>query len=483
MLLIMKRIIILALGLMLSVTAFGQSNLVISAFNYLNSKKLDKALENIEPTIIHPKTMGEAKTWLYRGNIYLAIALTTQEEYKNLSPNPLDSAYKSYQRSIEIDKDFVAPLGTPQKAELGLYIIGEQYYNKGVELFNKQEWTNAKDYFERTRKINSIFGVKDSLATYNATLCALKLGDNATGAKYLKELISMNYSRPEIFSMLANIYKEEGDTVKMINTVKMGRKRFPEDLGLIISETNYFLAKGDLTSAQNLLKVAVEKDPTNPDLHFAIGSNYDRLSRDSSMKEAEKELMLAEAEKAYLKAIEIKPAFFDAYYNVGALFFNKGVEVFEFANTIPPDQFEAYEAAKKKYMGFWENSRPYLEMANQLLPSDIATIQALKLLYARLNMPDKLKAATDRLDALKNGTSVEPIVKEKIAMPKSMEIGNSDVSLIKVGDTYHSVISKIGSPINKVESTTASGKTLLLEYPNGNIFLENDVVKEVTKFN
>ena len=70
-------------------------------------------------------------------------------------------------------------------------------------------------------------------------------------------------------------------------------------------------------------------------MRFTIGSGYDRLSLDSSIAETEKEAMLAEAEKAYLKAIELKPDYFDAYYNLGALFFNKGVEVFEFANSIP----------------------------------------------------------------------------------------------------------------------------------------------------
>lgn len=397
----MKRIITLTFGLLFSVMSFGQSNLVISAYNYLNSGKLDKALESIEPTIVHPKTMGEAKTWLYRGNIYLRIALSDDEKYKNLVQGPLDSAYSSYQKSIAIDKDFIAPAGNPPKAELGLYIIGEQYYNKGVELFNMQKWTEAKDYFERTRKINSIFGVKDSLATYNATLCALKLEDKETASKYLKDLITMNFQKPEIYSMLAGIYKEDGDTTKMINTIKMGRKRFAGDLGLIISETNYYLAKGDLASAQDLLKVAVEKDPNNPVLHFTIGSNYDRLSRDTSMKVEEKELMLTEAEKAYLKAIELNPAFFDAYYNVGALFFNKGVEVFEYANTIPPDQFNEYEAAKKKYMGYWEKALPYLEKASEIQPSDMGTLQALKSLYARLNMPEKLKAVSDKINELK----------------------------------------------------------------------------------
>ncbi len=397
----MKRFVLFLFSVALMSAVSAQKPLVQSAYNYLNAGRLDKALESIEPTITNPTTMGEAKTWLYRGNIYLRIALTDEEKYKNLVVSPLDSAYKSYQKSIEIDKEFIAPAGNPPKAELGLYIIGEQYYNKGVEFFNKSKWSESKEYFERTRKINATFGVKDSLATFNATLCALKLDDKETATKYLKELVSMDYKRPEIYSMLSNLYKEQGDTTKMINTIKMGRKRFPGDLGLIISETNYHLAKGDLATAQDLLKVAVEKDPNNPVLHFTIGSNYDRLSRDTGMKVEETEAMLAEAEKAYMKAIELDPKYFDAYYNAGALFFNKGVEVFELANNIPPDQFEQYEAAKTRYISYWTKAIPYLEKASEIQPDDLGTLMALKELYARMNMPDKLKAVVDKIGTLK----------------------------------------------------------------------------------
>lgn len=398
----MKRFSIIVFFLLLSGAAFAQSNMVISAYDYLRNGKLDKALQSIEPATVHPKTMSDPKTWLYRGNIYLSIALTTDEKYKALCSNPLDSAYNSYTRSLALNKDYEAPGEVnPNKATKGLLYISDQYFNVGAGFYNKQEWADARKYFERTKQIKNAFGEKDSIATFYATQCALKMGDNETAMRYLKELISMDYQKPDIYSMLAVLYKDNGDTTKMFNTISLGRKRFPSDLGLIISETNYYLGRGELSKAQDLLKVAVEKDPNNPILHFTIGSNYDRLSSDTSLSDNEKDAMLVEAEKAYLKAIEIKPDYFDAYYNLGALFFNKGVEVFDFSNSIPPDQFDAYEKAKAKYMEYWNKAIPYLEKASELTPNDLPTLQALKSLYARMNMPEKLKGVTDRINALK----------------------------------------------------------------------------------
>ncbi|MPM17259.1 hypothetical protein SDC9_63647 [bioreactor metagenome] len=397
----MKKTALFLFALLVSGFAFSQNPAVVSAYNYLRDGKLDKALAAIEPATVHPQTMSSAKTWLYRGNIYLSIALSTEEKYKALCSNPLDSAYNSYQKSIVLDKEFVAPAANPSSAKLGLYYLGDQYFNVGAEYYNQQNWPDARKYFERRRQIKNTFGDKDSLATFYATQCALKMGDNETAMKYLKELINMDYQKPDIYSMLAVLYKENGDTTKMFNTITLGRKRFPSDLGLIISETNYYLGRGELSKAQDLLKVAVEKDPDNPILHFTIGSNYDRLSSDTTLADTEKDAMLVEAEKAYLKAIELKPDYFDAYYNLGALFFNKGVEIFDFSNTIPPDQFDAYEKAKAKYMEYWNKAIPYLEKASELMPNDMPTLQALKSLYARMNLPEKLKSVSDRINALK----------------------------------------------------------------------------------
>jgi len=269
-----------------------------------------------------------------------------------------------------------------------------------VEFFNKQEWSYAQTFFEKSRHIYGIFGQKDSLATFNAARCAIQLGDMETATKYMKELVNMKFGEPSVYSTLAELYKMEGDTVKMLGTIRMGRERFPNDLGIIIAETNYFLSIGDLAKAQDLLQKAVEQDPNNPILHFTIGSNYDKLARDSSLSAEAKISMLNEAEKAYGKAIEQDPTYFDAYYNMGALFFNAGVEKFEYANTIPPEEFEAYDKAKEEYMAYWSKALPYLEEAHKLDSKDLSTLIALKSLYARLSMPEKLKEVNDKINAL-----------------------------------------------------------------------------------
>lgn len=395
----MKKILIVLVLICPAYFLNAQSNMVISAYNWLKEGKLDEAKKCIDAATIHPKTSVEPKTWLYRGNVYLAIALSKDEKYKALDTNALQVAYDAYQKSIEIDKDFVQVTANPPKAELGLYIIGEQHYNMGVEYFNKKLWLPAMEEFEFTKKINNIFGIKDTLATFNAAFCAIQLKDNEKAIKYLKELVNYDYRNPAIYPMLATMYKDQGDTVKMLGTIKVGKSRFPNDLGIIITETNYYLGTGQIAKAQELLKVAVEKDPNNAILHYTIGNNYDKLSQDSSLSEADKSAMLLEAEKAYNKAIELKPDYFDAYYNMGALFFNWGVRIFEKADAI--QDIELYEIEKAKYMEMWQKALPFLEKAHTLMPDDILTLYSLKQLYARLNMPEKLKDVNAKIEALK----------------------------------------------------------------------------------
>lgn len=399
----MKKLTSFLVALIVSVAVFAQKNLVVSAYNYLKDGKLDKALASIEPASKHPQTMSDAKTWLYRGNVYLSISMTKDEKYKKLCSAPLDSAYNSYQKSISIDKDYIAVTSNPPSAKLGLYYLGDQYFNVGADHYNKQDWANARFYFERTKQIKNSFGDKDSVATFYAAQAAIKMSDNETAMKYMRELVGMNYQKPEVYSILANLYKEAGDTARMLSTIELGRKRFSTDLGLIISETNYYLTKGDYQKAQELLKVAVEKDPNNPILHYTIGTNYDKLVLDTALTVDQKEAMLAEAEKSYKKAIELKPDYFDAYYNMGALYFNKGLEYFIELDKFTPDQFtsEAYRKTDARYKELWNNAVPYLEKAIEIIPDDMPTLQALKNLYARLAMPDKLKAIDERINNLK----------------------------------------------------------------------------------
>jgi hypothetical protein len=99
-----KRTTMLMMALVVSATVFGQKSKRTSANNYLGYGELDNAMEAIEPTITHEKTMNEAKTWFFRGKIYQAIYETQDEKYKSLHDNPLQVAVERFMKALVLDE-------------------------------------------------------------------------------------------------------------------------------------------------------------------------------------------------------------------------------------------------------------------------------------------------------------------------------------------------------------------------------------------
>ena len=134
--------------------------------------------------------------------------------------------------------------------------------------------------------------------------------DNITSKKMLQKLIDNNYQDPQIYSYMSNILLEEV-IWKALDIIKYGREFFDSDVNLIISELNYYLSQDDFIKAEELLKLAVEEDPNNHQLFFALGNNYDVLGK------------FNKAEEAYLEAIDIKNDYYDALYNLGVMYYKE----------------------------------------------------------------------------------------------------------------------------------------------------------------
>jgi len=192
----MKKILLFIATFYISFSLIGQPIQVQSAFNYMKKGLLDKAKEAIDAAILHEKTMNDPKTWFYKGNIYLDIHLSQELKYKKLEKNALQIAYDAFQKSIELDekKEYI------DQVRIRLYICGEQFYNLGVSLFNEKDFENAILAFEKTAKVNNIFGVQDSLATYNAALSAQLAGNSAKAKEHYLKLVRMNFRNPQIYT-------------------------------------------------------------------------------------------------------------------------------------------------------------------------------------------------------------------------------------------------------------------------------------------
>ena len=387
----MKKLAVLILALFVTAGVNAQQSKVINAYNYLRGGQLDKAKINIDEASKNDQTKSLAKTWFYKGNIYLKIHFADpvkDKKYKDLDTNAIQIAYDCYQKAIELDKDIMNENLNPQMPAIGLIVIGSEYFNMGVEFYNKKDYVKALELFEKSKKLNETYLGKDTLATFNAALCAVTLKDTKKAKLYLEQLVKMNYKQTTIYTQLSNIYKNEGDTTKAFNILEKGRKQFPNDLNIIIGEINYYLSKGKAKEAQDLLDVAVSKDPNNPNLHFAIGVNMDEVGN------------FTEAEKSYKKAISLKADFFDAYYNLGALYVNSALNKMAEADKLPIGD-PKYDELKKIADGLFAQAVPMLEKAHELNPKDKNTLISLKQLYSKLSMFDKVKEVEEKIKALK----------------------------------------------------------------------------------
>ncbi|MCB9185661.1 MAG: hypothetical protein H6601_02825 [Flavobacteriales bacterium] len=374
--------------LLMSASVLGQPSKRTSANNYLGYGELDNAMEAIEPTITHEKTMSDPKTWFFRGKIYQAIYETKDEKYKSLHPNPLQVAVESFLKCMELDdKNFHT-----ETALQYLDIEGKQFVNEGITRYNAKDYASALAAFENTIKITQIEQIKrtDSLAIYYAGACAEQTGDVEKAEKYYRQAIAIGYKAEMAYVRLERMFAAAGQDDKAFEVLKEGRQAFPNNQTMVTDEVNVYLKQDKHAEAMKALEVALQGEPNNASLHFAYGFVNDRMAA----KEIEAnpqggdayDKYIQGAEKSYAKAVELDDSNFDAVYNLGALYFNQAVKMQEAANMI--DDTKKYEAAKADADKIFEKSLPILEKAYTINPDDKGVLMSLKQLYYRKMVED-----------------------------------------------------------------------------------------------
>jgi tetratricopeptide (TPR) repeat protein len=366
--------------ILLTTNTFAQNAKVVTAYRYLTGGEFDKALENIEPATKDPKTAEKEKTWRYRGEIYMGIS---QGDYEIGRTEALTEAYKSYAKAKELDtKD-----SWSVEINGGLNQVRFASLNAGVDAFSAEKFAEARDLFMLSGDVAQGLGITDTLAFYNGGLAAEQAGDFQSAIDLYSKTADTGYLEGKMFMYIANVYNKKEDDQGYINTIKKGRELYPNDADLIIYELNYYLGKGEFEKAENNLRLALGKEPDNKQLYFSLGVVYDNLDRRE------------DAIKAYEDAIAIDPNYFDAVYNLGALYFNEAVEMNNAANEIKDNK--KYEAARKEARVVFENSKPHLEKAHELDGNDMGALVSLSQLYALLGENEKYTAIKAKMETEK----------------------------------------------------------------------------------
>jgi tetratricopeptide (TPR) repeat protein len=385
----MKRISLLFVAISLGLHVQAQNTKVVSAYNYLNNylkekdiDNLKSARENIDQASTNESTSQKAKTWYYRGNVYWAIQESKNPELMEATVNPLLTAVESYKKVYEIDAKYEYAEESYEKAMIG-------YRNLGIIAFNKNDFNSALSYFESTTELSAKKGVVDTSAIENSSIAAMRAGNPTKSIQYLKQLISFNSDKDgSRFIQLMKAQNLAGDSAAAKQTLMEGRTKFPNDQKLLTEELNSYLQSGKSAEAEKLLSIAIENDPTNHLLHYASGTIFEDLGK--------REQAIA----AYKKSIEIKPEFWEGYFNLGAIYNNEAKRLQDIANNEKDNK--KYEAGKKLAQAQFNLALPNLEKALDLAPKDspdlLPLLKTLKQIYSLMEMTDKYNEIKKRIE-------------------------------------------------------------------------------------
>ena len=395
----MRKIILLfAIFSLVGVSAFAQKGKVLSARSLKDDGKLVKAFETINIAIDKnneksKKSINWPTTWLVRGDIYRAIYTSKNANDKKLTENPLQTAYDSYKKAMELDeKDKLK-----NSMKINLTMMTQDFTNQAVTAFNKKDYNEALNSFKNILEIDKlpIMQEKDKPASidttiiFNAALAAYNAENYGEAIKYYKDVAKYGYKGSTPYELMAQCYLNQKDTVKTLEVLNDGFEKFPQSSSILATMINIYLKTNKIDDAIKYLDIAIKQDPTNATFHFALGSLYDKTKKTDL------------AIKAYSKAIELKPKYFDAYYNLGAIYYNKGVAQVDTANAVPTNDPKRYELEKKKADEQFIKAIPFMEKASEINPKDTYSLESLKTLYYRLKMMDKFDEVNKKIEDLK----------------------------------------------------------------------------------
>ena len=376
------------MALAICVQGFGQKE-VVSAYNANKEGDFATAATYIEQAIQNPKANVKNKTWRYRGEIYLNIS--KDSALFAAYPDALVRAKDSYFKAQELD----AKGSYASEIRIGLDQVQMAASNTGIGNYNTGNFGAAGAFFDLGAEIASAFEITDTMAIYNSALCYEKAGEVDLAVARYRACADIEYQVPNVFLFISNLYRTNGREAEALETLAEARGSYPREQSLIIEELNIYLTNEEFDKAKENLALAAEQDPTNEILWFSLGSVLDNLGNAD------------EAIEAYKKALEVKADYFDANYNLGALYFNQAVQGINAANDMWKPRMTKTESDAQKQLeddakALFETAKPFLEAAHATDADDLETMRSLRDIYARTGDDDKMLELTAKIKAASN---------------------------------------------------------------------------------
>ena len=266
-----KIFVLVGLSILISLGGYAQKNKRTSAYMYSQNGELAKAKEAIDEATKHEKTMHDAKTWLYAGEIYYKIAAEPSMAELLGVPDAATISYQALENAKKYDEK------NQYSDEISIYLanLTNQFYRQGGLAFQDGDYQAAIDNFKIAYDIAQVDNRLDTIAAFNIGMAGVLGNDPEASAEYLAKCVEADFEEPRVYMFYNRAVKQLGDTARAIEIIQQGRERFPGELSLLLEEAQLYLERGENEKLQASLLQAIEQDPENANLFFLLGKTYD----------------------------------------------------------------------------------------------------------------------------------------------------------------------------------------------------------------
>jgi len=403
----------------------------------------------IKGTPKEKKVQENKEIWEYEAfRLYFTDGKVSKWENKEKRPEAKE-AIKAFKKATELDtKGSVKKKAIEQLIELRNFLK-----NEGVAFYFAKDYKTAIADYKCSSKIYELEAMAGSDTTnYNISEVYYYGAAFSDANKNIDQAIefyqsnvdycakapkAQQYEPVRSYRFLANDYKVKGDLEKTGEVLLAAFKAFPEEKDILVDLTQYYLDAKQPKKALEFLDKALDKDPQNFLFVFVKGTLYDgfkaqvykkmddisaeiykadtlrqegKLSRtkfrdlkaeklkasNALWPEADTQMDKAIAE--YNNALKIKPDYSNASFNLGAVYYNKGAQITRLASFIPANDMKAYDAEMAKAKDFFLKAKPFLEEALKNDPYNVAVLQTLKTVYAKMGKYDKVKELKAKIE-------------------------------------------------------------------------------------
>jgi Flp pilus assembly protein TadD len=319
-------------------------------------------------------------------------ALEGFTEKNKIHTDPLPEAQKALDEAMKLNTDNKANIDIKRVTE----DLKRAYQNEAIVKYEAQDYHASYQNFNNILKLNQLPHMNnqiDTIIVYFAGRAAFENKNYAEASRLFEQTASYNYKDPLLYILRKQALFALGDTAKGVEAINEGFNKYPNDQSIMIEMINYYLDTDQAEQALQMIQKAKEGDPNNVSYTFTEGTLYDKMGR------------IEDAENAYRKCIELKPDYYDAYYNLGVLYYNEAVKIYEEASNIADNT--AFEKKQAEADEVLKQSIPYMEKVSEIpttnqgdFDTKRSALETLKTIYYRLKMEDKRQEVMNKLNAM-----------------------------------------------------------------------------------